>query len=76
MARTSRNDSPQLQEAIRRRATELFLRSGSVEGHDAGNWYQAEAEVLRESASHAVRRAVDRVRRPPCGFVDLHDIHP
>jgi Protein of unknown function (DUF2934) len=58
MARTSRNDSTQLQEAIRRRATELFERGGAVDGHDVENWFQAEAEVLRESAIHAVRRAV------------------
>jgi Protein of unknown function (DUF2934) len=58
MTRTSGNDSPQLQEAIRRRATELFRRSGAVEGQDTENWYQAEAEVLRESGTHAVRRAV------------------
>jgi hypothetical protein len=58
MARTSGNDSPQLQETIRRRATELFQRGGAVEGHDVEHWYQAEAEVLRESALHAVRRAV------------------
>ena len=58
MARTSGNDSAQLQEAIRRRATELFERSGAVEGHDAENWYQAEAEILREASTHAIRRAV------------------
>ena len=58
MARTSGNDSPEMQEAIRRRATELYQRGGAVEGHDAENWYQAEAEILRESATHPVRRAV------------------
>jgi len=58
MARTSGNDSPRLQESIRRRATELFQRGGAVEGHDAENWYQAEAEILRESAGNPVRRAV------------------
>jgi hypothetical protein len=58
MARMSGNDSPQQQEAIRRRATELFQRGGAVEGHDAENWYQAEAEVLRESAGNLARRAV------------------
>jgi len=58
MAQMSGNDSPQLQEAIRRRATELFQRSGAVEGHDAENWYQAEAEILRESAGSPLRRAV------------------
>ena len=58
MARTSGNDFPQLQEAVRRRATELFQRSGALEGHDADNWYQAEAEILRESAGNPARRAV------------------
>ena len=58
MARTSGNDSPQLQTAIRRRAAELFQRSGAVDGHDAENSYQAEAEILRESTIHALRRAV------------------
>jgi hypothetical protein len=58
MARTSGDNFVQLQEAIRRRATELFQRGGAVEGHDTENWYQAEAEVLRESGIHAARRAV------------------
>jgi hypothetical protein len=58
MARMSGNYSPKVQEAIRRRATELYRRGGAVEGHDVDNWYQAEAEILRESATHPVRRAV------------------
>jgi len=58
MERAPGNNSPQLQEAIRRRATELFERGGAVAGKDAENWYQAEAEVLRESCTHAIRRAV------------------
>jgi hypothetical protein len=52
------DDSTQLQEAIRRRATELFRRGGGVVGHDTDNWYQAEAEILRESAGTPVRRAI------------------
>jgi hypothetical protein len=58
MVRTSGNYSPEMQEAIRRRATELYRRSGAIEGHDAENWYQAEAEILRESATNPARRAV------------------
>jgi hypothetical protein len=58
MARTSGNYSPQMQEAIRRRATELYQQGGAIEGHDTENWYQAEAEILRESANNAIRRAV------------------
>jgi len=58
MDRRSGNYSPQVQEAIRRRATELYQRSGAAEGHDVENWYQAEAEILREAAAHPVRRAI------------------
>jgi len=58
MAQISGNNSSELQEAIRRRAAELFRKSGGLPGHDVENWYQAEAEILRESATHAVRRAV------------------
>jgi hypothetical protein len=58
MARMSGNYSRKVQEAIRRRATELYRQGGAVEGHDVDNWYQAEAEILRESTIHAVRHAV------------------
>jgi hypothetical protein len=58
MARMSGNHSPEMQEAIRRRATEIYERRGAIEGHHLENWYQAEAEILRESAPHLVRRAV------------------
>jgi hypothetical protein len=58
MARLFGNHSLQPQEAIRRRATELYQQGGEVEGHDAENWYRAEAEILRESATHPVRRAI------------------
>jgi hypothetical protein len=58
MGPTSRDDSYNVLEAIRRRATELFQNSGGIEGHDAENWYKAEAEILRESVASPVRRAI------------------
>jgi hypothetical protein len=58
MARMFGNHSAQSEEAIRRRAKELYARSGALEGHDASNWHQAEAEILRESAALGARRAV------------------
>lgn len=58
MTRMSGNHSPQMQEAIRRRATELYQRKGAVAGHDTENWYQAEAEILRESATNDIRSAI------------------
>jgi hypothetical protein len=39
-----------LQEAIRRRAEEIYVRSGRIPGRDLDNWAQAESEILRESA--------------------------
>jgi hypothetical protein len=50
--------SPQLLNAIRRRATELYWRSGAVAGRDTENWYQAEAEILHETGARLPRRAV------------------
>ncbi len=47
-----------LQEAIRTRAEEVYRRSGAVEGHDLENWRQAEAEIMRETASQVTRPAV------------------
>lgn len=58
MERTPGKYSPEVQEAIRRRATELYRRSGKVEGHDLENWYQAEAEIVREISLHPTRLAV------------------
>jgi Protein of unknown function (DUF2934) len=51
MARASGNYPPQMQEAIRRRATELYQRNGSIPGHDLENWCRAEAEIIREHAA-------------------------
>ena len=58
MAQLPGDHPPQVQEAIRRRAEELFQYGGRVPGHDTENWYQAEAEILRESAGSPVRRAI------------------
>jgi len=58
MAEMSRKYSPQILEAIRRRATELYLRCGGIEGHDEENWYKAEAEIIRETSTRSARRAV------------------
>jgi len=55
---TSPKYSPEMQEAIRRRATELYQLAGEAEGHDVQNWCQAEAEILRETAAHSNRPAV------------------
>jgi Protein of unknown function (DUF2934) len=51
-------DSPDLHEAILKRAEEIYLRNGSIPGHDLENWTQAEQEILREREFSAKRTAV------------------
>ncbi len=38
-----------LQQAIRRRAEEIYVRTGRVSGRDVENWKQAEQEILVEA---------------------------
>jgi len=47
-----------LQESIRRRAEEIYIRSGRVHGRDEQNWSQAEFEVLQELERASRRMAV------------------
>jgi hypothetical protein len=47
-----------LQEAVRRRAEEIFVRSGKLPGRDLQNWGQAEAEILREFSAATRRFAI------------------
>jgi hypothetical protein len=49
---------PNLQPAIRRRAEEIYIRSGRIPGRDAENWAQAEREILLEAQSPGRRAAV------------------
>jgi len=58
MAETWKNFSLQIQDAIRLRANELYLRRGGIAGHDEENWFQAEAEIIRESSARSPRSAV------------------
>ena len=47
-----------LQEAIRRRAEEIYIQSGKVPGRDLENWSQAEQEIMIQVGSPACRTAV------------------
>lgn len=62
MAPADANPSPQMHEAIRRRAEEVYRRNGCVPGHDLENWQQAEAEILRESVAQPVHRVAVKVQ--------------
>jgi len=41
---------PELEDAIRHRAQQLYEQRGCVPGHEVEDWVQAEAEILQESA--------------------------
>lgn len=43
-------------EAIRRRAEEIYERSGRAPGHDVENWVQAEGEIFEEMAQAPTKR--------------------
>jgi len=51
-----------LQEAIRARAGEIYVKSGMLAGHDIENWIQAEAEVRREFEERSLPRAAVVIR--------------
>ena len=42
--------APDLHEQIRRRAYELYEQRGSTDGHELGDWLQAESDVARRKA--------------------------
>jgi len=52
----------EVQQAIRRRAQEIYEQSGRVPGRDLENWVQAEAEVMREYTARSGRKAAIVIR--------------
>lgn len=48
------------QEAIRRRAEEIYIRNGRVAGRDLENWRQAEREIQAEAEEYAKAPPVHR----------------
>jgi DUF2934 family protein len=59
-----------LQEAVRRRAEEIYIRNGKIPGHDLENWAQAEQEILRESVP---RRTAIVVKVNGAAYVGEYD---
>jgi hypothetical protein len=50
--------SSELQDAIRKRAEEIYVGNGRIPGRDLDNWTQAEAEVARERGGPGRRTAI------------------
>jgi hypothetical protein len=59
---SSNPGSTNLYELIRRRAEEIYYRSGCVPGRDMENWAQAEKEIHEEVAAQAARRTAVVIR--------------
>jgi len=67
MQNPSLPDSPSpvladLQEAIRRRAEEIYYESGRIPGRDVENWSRAEQEIMHQLAANSPRRKAVVVR--------------
>lgn len=52
----SKFSEAELREAMRRRAEEIYEKSGRIPGRDLQNWFLAEAEIRRESATRSARK--------------------
>jgi hypothetical protein len=50
--------SSELQDAIRKRAEEIYVRNGKIPGRDLENWTQAEAEIAGECGNSMRRTAI------------------
>lgn len=57
-------ENPELREAVRKRAEEIYIESGKTSGRDLENWTQAEAEIL----GHPVTRR-------PAIVVEVNGVH-
>jgi Protein of unknown function (DUF2934) len=62
-----------LQESIRRRAEEIYIRNGKIPGRDLDNWAQAEAEILREATQQSTHKTAIVVRVSGAEYVGEYD---
>jgi hypothetical protein len=62
------------QEAIRRRAEQIYIRNGRVPGRDLENWAQAEKEILRESAGVSPSKTAIVVKIDGVEYVGEYDL--
>jgi hypothetical protein len=63
----------ELQNAIRRRAEEIYERGGRIQGRDLENWMQAEAEVQSHAQSAIARKAAIVVKVEGVSYVGEYD---
>jgi hypothetical protein len=65
---------PDQQEAIRRRAEEIYIRNGGVPGRDLENWAQAEQEILSELAERSTYKQAIVIRIDGVEYVGEYDL--
>lgn len=63
-----------LHEAVRRRAEDIYIRSGKLAGRDLENWAQAEAEILSQFSA-ATRRAAIVIKLDGVQYVGEYATH-
>jgi hypothetical protein len=62
------------QEAVSRRAREIYEQGGKVAGRDLENWTQAEAEIMRELSRFSDRRLAFVVRVDGVQYVGEYSV--
>ncbi len=63
----------ELREAMRRRAEEIYEKSGRIPGRDLQNWFMAEAEIRRETATRFARKPAVVVNVEGVQYVGEYD---
>jgi hypothetical protein len=63
----------EVREAMRRRAEEIYEKSGRIPGRDLQNWFLAEAEICRETATRFPRKAAVVVKVEGVQYIGEYD---
>jgi hypothetical protein len=69
----SKFSETELREAMRRRAEEIYEKSGRIPGRDLQNWFMAEAEIRRETATRSPRKPAVVVNVEGVQYVGEYD---
>jgi len=71
MAKSNETATPN-DDAIAKRAYELYLQRGSVPGHELDDWLEAEAQLTREASASEERAAPEPVVRRRSARTETH----
>jgi hypothetical protein len=71
MAKSNETATPD-DDAIAKRAFELYLQRGSVPGHELDDWLEAEAQLTREASASEQRSSSQPVVRRRSARTETH----